>query len=504
MAIDQQELTRAVYDLISDSFTIAPAGSQVVANSATTMLSLCVPGLPLEASEFADPWSPTNTDGSLVSAENFALLVDAIPQLSATYLPNGQSIDALYGHVVYADTVTGRVVPSGSTDVPRRSATAALGVAKPPTRSESPPRALGAADLATMRRKLVTQLSPERGRAQHLLFTERSMGLPQGRSFAGLVESSVYSNHLEKREAHEQAVARYVAQQLQTDASDPNSRKRWSALASQLQAQIVATRDALREATPPELDRALYETHAAVTQNDSVAALFQTARLNYELSKLGSAFGPGSHWHFCAASPQKWHESDASYIEVDVTTERALPANPASRLKEVGALGPAGLGIWSLGAQKALRRETLSAQTKRIRIRFKYARVGVRRPWLDASLFSLANWSMAGRTRHQLSTGSLSRNEGLFPLLPTALIVARDLELSGEWATEDAIRIRSTLDRNEILGFGPFALAGRFKLPQRTTKTIKSSFDGIKISAPGLQVIGCLSTLVPACPPLDG
>ncbi|MFY0576297.1 hypothetical protein ACN28S_19780 [Cystobacter fuscus] len=239
-------------------------------------------------------------------------------------------------------------------------------------------------------------------------------------------------------------------------------------------------------------------------QNNSVAALFSAARLNFELSTLGSMLGPGYTWHMTLAQPQNWFTPEASFFDVDLRTSRTLPLNGGSRFQQSTALTALNSGLWGYRAQDKLLRRPVARESLDIRVRFKFARVSIRRPWLDTSLFSLGGWATAGRRRNSLSTGSLTGNTGIFPLLPTALILARELQISAAWSPSDVTFIRERLDQ-EDLTFGPFALSGQYQRPRaRTTTVARATFDGVNISAPGLQVIGRMSQLVPACPPLDG
>lgn len=65
MAVNEQQVMQAIYDLIYDSLTQAPPGTErAAAKSETTYLTLAFPGIGLDETQFANPWSPTNPEGS--------------------------------------------------------------------------------------------------------------------------------------------------------------------------------------------------------------------------------------------------------------------------------------------------------------------------------------------------------------------------------------------------------------------------------------------------------
>jgi len=509
MAIDQQQLGQAIYDLIFDSLTMAPAGSQPAMSAASTMLSLSLPGLPLDPAEFTNPWTPLNPGGNPVTAENFAWLVDAVPEVSPVYTPNGSSIEALYGEIVQANTPT--VAPPGPGPTPTpRPRPAPLPVPFPgPARPAAATSLVGGVagrDLVDSRLRAIQLLSPNVRSAFGRLYTEGTVPMPRGGSLKTFIETPALRTYLDRRMASDEAVTRYMAQLLQTNMTDPADKRRWAETSVGLAQQVKSTAKAAEDAGAAQIEEAmdvLAEGEGA-GQNDSVAAIFQAARLNFELSKLGSMLGPGNTWHMTLAQPQNWVTAQAAFVDVDLRTSRGLRINTASLFPQLGGRAALGSGLWEYSAQSKIQRQSIASETVDIRVRFKFARVNIRRPWVDTSLFSLGGWALAGRRRNSLSTGSLTGNTGIFPLVPNSIIIARDLEISASWSQSDVSFIRERLDQQD-LAFGPFALAGRYHRPRALSTTVaNASFDGVNITAPGLQAMGWTSKLVPACPPLDG
>jgi hypothetical protein len=262
---------------------------------------------------------------------------------------------------------------------------------------------------------------------------------------------------------------------------------------------VAAAYQNLQSTQPDEIETAISEANGAV--NSSVAGLFSAARLNYELTRRGSVFQPGLFWHMCQAMPANWVEPSAVFAQVTLRSD-TLRLNSASRFIAPSVV-KGGLWLQRAGESAAWVRRPLPTDGPRIQISYRFARVELRRPWFDPLLLSLGGWSMPGRPRHALSTGTIQDNPGLFSLLPSSMIVARDVQISAQWTTEAAQQIDKTLSGGGSVGFGPFALAGGSTRPW-AIKQLKPRFDGLTISMPQLQLIGWLNKVVPACPPLDG
>lgn len=487
-----QLLTQAIYDLVYDALTAPPpiAGVPPPERADSTLLSLGLPGVALDPADFVDPWSPANPQGSLLAAECFAWLVDAAPELSARYAANGHSVDGLYGEVLDAE------LPSASPATARRGAGPGLSPELPYVA-----RPL-AADVLEMRRALVGELPSAARRAFHLLYAEETVPSPRGRPVRDLVESPTFRRYLARRAGRDEAVTRYMVRLLQPDLPELATR-RVDAVERTLAAQVRQAHAAVLDARAEEVEAALAAVAAVQGESLGAAAVFAAARWSYELGKLPSAVAPGQHWHLTLAQPANWHLPTAACCAVELAADGPLRLNRASRFPALGGREALAEGAWHHGTAGA--RRPLSRDTDHLRVRFKFARVNILRRWLDPSLLALDGWSVPGRARHQLSNGSPTHNRGIFPLLPTALIVARDVEIEARWSSDDVAFVLGSLARHEPLGFGPFALCGRpLQLSDAAPRELRASFDGVRLAAPGLQVIGWISQLLPAAPPRDG
>lgn len=122
--------------------------------------------------------------------------------------------------------------------------------------------------------------------------------------------------------------------------------------------------------------------------------------------------------------------------------------------------------------------------TSAIRLSFSYCLISIDRDWLLQTFLNLPNWYVQGYPSGAFSNGTIQNNSGVFPVLPIACLVVKDLQLSAQWTQEDLTSIQ------QAASLGPFSLAGRSLDSSSTTLT-----------ASGMQVIGWISQVMPLLPP---
>lgn len=142
------------------------------------------------------------------------------------------------------------------------------------------------------------------------------------------------------------------------------------------------------------------------------------------------------------------------------------------------------IGLMLLPQIKSLlgRAQTQTISSSKFKLSFKYCLVRVNRPWLSQALLFSREWFMRRHERGEFSTGTVRDNHGLFPALPTAFIVAREVNIQADFTQED----REAAER--AASFGPFTLVGR---------TVGSK----SISMSGMQIIGWICEAMPQLPP---
>jgi hypothetical protein len=303
---------------------------------------------------------------------------------------------------------------------------------------------------------------------------------------------------------YESAVLRYMAIRLSLDACEPEVRQEWEAQARALAGTLGHLRQLVTTAEAMVLGDAVCARDSATARGGNVGVFFDAARLHYELTKRRGVLNPYACWHASQAFPASWIDQDAEYAEARIAPAARCTEEP-SRLRV--AAPEAEEGLWRMGTtrQGGWTARGLSPHTRDLRISFGFQRVQIIRPWLQSMLLRLGSWSQSGQKRNAYSTGSVEENAGSFPLLPAAMLVARDVEITAEWSREDQSLIETFISEGNRLALGPFVLSGSFGSGSGSREHhITSTFREKTVRVPGLQLIGWIGEVVPACPPLDG
>ena len=123
--------------------------------------------------------------------------------------------------------------------------------------------------------------------------------------------------------------------------------------------------------------------------------------------------------------------------------------------------------------------------TDTLSVSFNYCLVNVARPWFSEAFLSLQNWYVTGYQAGAFSSGTADNNAGLFPTLPVACLLIKDLQITAQWTQQDITVLRQSAS------LGPFSLVGR-------------TFDGTSatLTASGMQAIGWVCQVMPILPPV--
>lgn len=461
MAIDQKTMLQTIYDRIFDALTTSPSGigdGKPIADADKTYLSLSIPGQGVDPTQFANMWSPENPVGSVGAAENFATLVDAAPIMDPKYGASGNSIDGFYGEIVNANVAPPSPDPEGQAAFDR---------------------------------------------AEQLLFTDGTDFNDLGQPVTVRVDSPLFRNYKNKRKAYEDALTAYLVNFIDFDLSDPADQRKWAILQPVLQGPVDRAFGELQAARPGIIESAL--STMGQFQQSSLARIFATARQNYEQTRRGSLVG-NPPWHVCQAFPANWFaESGRVNFTTMTFSSKRVRVNENSRFTSVGGGGGVNFGLWSVGASASHERtqHDISTETSDMTISFKLGRVEIRRRWFENRLLSLTGWSTAGRAPGSYSNGDGNTNPGVFPLLPTAMLIVSDLKISANWGSSDMHFASQATKVDANVGFAFWQASGKFENTS-STRTFKSDFDGTTLSIPGMNIMGWESAVVPFSPPAGG
>ena len=449
MPLDDQ-IALSLYDRMQQVVTGADPGAGLTSafDTDTTSFVMAQRGMVLNGADYRNPWSPGNTDGAQEATALIASLVDDIPGPGSMWAPTGRRVSQVYSDVVDLVHVT-EPPPSPEIQAARDRANAVL----------------------------KEQGTDDEGRT-----TLRNTALADAEAKAFAAYTDAYTTY----------VATWAAAM-----ADEDLKRVWPMTGPTAVAKVrrawsdwgAAGRDRVQAA----------KAELAVLNEGQVSRVFEQAQwlVNAYQFTVETELQPVLRTRI---QPSDWASADASswptytFRSSEVTTEHTTEST------EWGAKAGIGVGLWHFdgGVDHAEHSEHLSGETTDIGISFKWRVCPVQRPWLDATVFSLPNWDLGTMT----GKGGVSANgDGLMPLIPSALLIVRDVEITGKWSREDSDHIDSTTSGSVDAGWGPFSVSGTYK-----HSSGKDTYHAVKTEngflIPDIQVLGYVCTKVPFCPPM--
>ena len=114
-------------------------------------------------------------------------------------------------------------------------------------------------------------------------------------------------------------------------------------------------------------------------------------------------------------------------------------------------------GFWFLSVTNTTtethEKNVQTGDSRDVQISFKVRAVEINRPWLDPSALKIEKWKIPGLAPGAWSTGALdSSNKGSFPLLPTQIIVAKDIKITAAKFSKEIIDTLNTFETSTQTG----------------------------------------------------
>jgi len=187
--------------------------------------------------------------------------------------------------------------------------------------------------------------------------------------------------------------------------------------------------------------------------------------------------GTPGQWHPVYAVPEDWYDTSQGGRYKDLDFDLSDQGGKDGRFTVIGGQSDLQLSVGGgLGSSASL-----DPRTKIRSVTMKYLLVQFRRPWLNFLLFESAGWCLSSQPQGFCSSGKTDENSGVLPLLPTGMLLAKDISIDVEWSKADQAFLESAKSSKQPVFLGPLALQ-----PQGSSSS--------------LQVIGWISSLVPYSP----
>jgi hypothetical protein len=456
----ENQLIQSIYDRIYNLVTYSPSGSQVpVFNAQTTFVQIVPLGLPVSPADLANAASPINPGGSLTAAEMFSRLVDPIPALSADYTPTTNTVSGIYGEIV------------GSADA-----------------SEEP------SDQA------VSQYN----QAYNFLNQTTTITDYTGAQTTQVQPTAIYANYQQNQLAYLSALAAYQTAMGNYDLTNPQQQRQWQANSPLLQAAVTQAWNTWRGQGAAQVEQALGVINTTV--NSAVRTILTNAQQAFTQSVLQPQLTGDTQWHLSYAMPTTWADATVNnlYAQFQLSSSN-LQTNSSSNYTSYGGGGAFSNGLWSVGGsfQHSTGSQSQQTQASNVQISMDVAVVEIMRPWLNGSIFGMSGWNMgAAFPPGAISTGSLSTAtaQTVMPLIPTAFVAARNVQITGDWGEQDMQAIQSATSGSASVGWGPFQISGSYS-SSSSQSSFSSTFQNGTITIPGLQIIAFVSQVLPEVPP---
>ena len=229
----------------------------------------------------------------------------------------------------------------------------------------------------------------------------------------------------------------------------------------------------------------------ATGQTPIARHMLSTAQQRFDSYKIPNMAGIPVNWRPVDAGPAKWYDLMGSASEIVIDLDGSGKPGDYQLIDGSGDLE------WHIGTRSSpSSKKPVSGTAKRIRLRA--LKVDLIRGWMDFSLFEVGGWSIEGMSTGDYSTGRITGNDRLLPLLPTSIILGTDVQIEGDWSEGDKAIIAEGMTDDGTLSLGPFPLADGVARP----KAPPSAATGEIASKNITHVVGYLSALVPYAPSL--
>ncbi|WP_147127656.1 hypothetical protein [Shimia ponticola] len=212
----------------------------------------------------------------------------------------------------------------------------------------------------------------------------------------------------------------------------------------------------------------------ALSGNPFAAQTLAMAQRGFSNSKFANLDGTAGDWRAVYAAPEDWYDSTQTNRFRPLT----LPLGSGVASKSIKV--PEGSETLKLSNDD--NDKTLEVPTSQVtQVSFKYLMVSLHRPWMLPQLFSTNGWYLGQQKRGFCSNGKTSKNKGVLPLIPSALIVGLDSKVQATWSKKEKAFLKEAKDAKASAYLGPFKVQNG-------------------ANPPPLQVVGCISDVTPLSP----
>lgn len=462
MTLDEmQKMIQGIFDGIFNSVTQAAPGGKPIMAATSTVLSLMKPGLAINPADFRNPWTPGNNSGNQDAALNTARLADVAPKLSAIYTPSGNAISQMYKQILDGISI--------------------------PAQKPNPAIEKQLADADAVLYRTVDMVDPD-----------------TGETTPTRIQTVLYRDYLTNQSDYNILSAGYTAAYLAAQET-ATGRNTWPLIAGSLQLPVRQAYDKWRANGAGKVEEAMAIINTS-SQNALQKAWDGAKKLyeGYGVTLDDSGKGLTVDTVRSSLLPTNWYSTNSTGWTTHDSASSSVKTSATSDYKSYGGSAGFSLGLFSIGgsAGHTATHQHASAETTGLRFSFSHTLVTISRPWLTYNLMATKGWNLGNLySKGKLSNGAKTgQDASAWPLLPTAFVAAKDLWISAKWSKSDRDLIKKSLSAGGGFSIGPFSIGGSYA-SSSSNATYQASFVGDDIKIDGVQLIGCISQIVPYSPP---
>lgn len=447
------KVLHTLYDNLFDAITYAPpsSGQQAAFKAPESMIQFASYQA-INSADFDSAFSPLSPNGNLKSAEVFSRMVDDIPLPQLTWQASGSTVSAIYKEIANANSEV------QTSDAQKKQY-----------------------DLAYNYLNVTKTITDFTG-------AETTQTLP----------SAIYTQYQKNMQTYAAALSTYRLTYNNYNLDDPKDQKAWVAQQPVLQNAVDNAWSDMMAQGGNLVIQALQVLGTSI--NSAVRDAITQAQKTLQSSALASSTG-GAPWYLAYALPSDWAAAQAGQGLTGLAINSSnLNSTSSSSFDKWSTNLSAGWGLWSGsgGASGGSESSNSHMDASKFSMTAKIGLVRIYRPWFNPSLLQMLNWSLDSVKAGGIGDGHGSN--GQMPMYTTALIIAREFTLTGEFSSEDKSKITKSVEGTASAGWGPFQISGSYAHGS-SQESLNSTFNGSTLSVPGIQIIGYVNTFTPYCPP---
>lgn len=213
------------------------------------------------------------------------------------------------------------------------------------------------------------------------------------------------------------------------------------------------------------------------SNNPFATRLLADAKAQFDANAFANMDGTAGRWRPVYAVPEDWHDLSIDGRFQNLSIDLTDQGDGGGPYAMIGNPAPLGLSVDG----PATITKSPDPGTTIHSFRMKYLLVSFNRPWFRYELFQAGGWLLSQQGSGYCSSGDLHANPGVFPLLPTGMLLGKDVALDVTWGKTDQALLSSAPSPGAQISLGPFRL---------------------NLSAPAtdVQIVAWTSSLVPFSP----